>query len=80
MASANAERALGKALAAQTSAAAGRPNPKEPIIFAIFALIAFVLGLFDVAIGDLAGSKWLFLGLALLSLHLIVPLTPWRRP
>lgn len=46
-------------------------------MFAIFALVAFLLGLFGAHPGDL---DMVTLGLAFIAAHLIWAWTPWRRP
>jgi hypothetical protein len=47
------------------------------IVFGIFAVVAFLL----VALGipQIAHLDLLPFGLALLALHLVYPVTPWRR-
>lgn len=46
-------------------------------IFAILALLAFVLALFHVHVGEI---DFVILGLAFIAAHLIWAWTPWRRP
>lgn len=53
-------------------------------MLAALALVAFVVGLVlrlaDAGTGHAADPwVWVFAGLALLALHLIVPVTLWRR-
>jgi len=45
-------------------------------MFAILALLAFVLALFDVTIGSI---DLVVLGLCFVAAHLIYAWTPWRR-
>jgi hypothetical protein len=45
-------------------------------MFAIAALLAFVLALFDVTIGSI---DLVVLGLCFVAAHLIYAWTPWRR-
>lgn len=45
-------------------------------MFAILALLCFVLALFDVVIGEI---ELVTLGLAFLAAHLIYPLHFWKR-
>lgn len=53
-------------------------------MLAILAFVAFIVGLILRVSGGGSGHLadpwvWAFLGLALLTLHLLVPLIPWRR-
>ena len=48
-------------------------------MFAIAALVVFVLGLVLNVLGVGHSTLLLFLGLALLAAHLVWPLTPWAR-
>ena len=45
-------------------------------MFAILALIVFLLALFG---GHIGGVSLLYLGLAFLAAHLVFSWTPWRR-
>lgn len=46
-------------------------------MFALLALLCFVLALFDVHIGTIS---LVTLGLAFIALHLLWAWTPWTRP
>lgn len=46
-------------------------------MFALIALICFILAAFDV---DLGGISLIAVGLAFIALHLMWGWTPWRRP
>lgn len=53
-------------------------------MFAVLALVAFLIGLIVRLSGAGSGhlgdpTVWLFLGLAFLAVHLLYPYTPWRR-
>jgi hypothetical protein len=54
-------------------------------VFAVLALVAFLIGLILRLAGGGSGHfadpwVWAFFGLAFLAVHLIVPVIPWRRP
>lgn len=53
-------------------------------MLAVLALVAFVLAVFGVNLGDVGGIRMVALGLAFLAVHLLAPWPspgsyPWRR-
>ena len=48
-------------------------------MFAILALISFVVGAVLDYQKTAHATTFLYVGLALLAIHLIVPYTPWKR-